>query len=201
MTSRHECSMKRPWGRKKSSGDSAGVVREEQSGGYFRDQGNTVSSGERFDFKLFVALDVGKVFRNSDDACIHGHEACQEGHGWIPYKTQPQCFSRCVVHTEVEKEPSADCDAQPSCDREPLQAEGRDRVKPSDGGAKHVQPEYHLREEMVDDQRTTDGAGDYEGPSSSSAELPCGDWKEGLIDFIDVNVVDLVDTHDERVAE
>lgn len=79
--------------------------------------------------------------------------------------------------------------------------EGRDGVEASHGASEQIGPEDEWVEAGLDDGKTADGRSGDDDPCPCWREVARCDREEGLVHRVDLDVVDLVDAHNEEVAQ
>mmetsp|Transcript_76105 Transcript_76105/g.150861 ORF Transcript_76105/g.150861 Transcript_76105/m.150861 type:complete len:201 (-) Transcript_76105:439-1041(-) len=180
-------------------GDGTNIVEQQHSTRKVGNLGRTVSRRESADASLAIAFHVRQIFGQGYDRGIHRHEAREERDGRRPQKSEAESFARCIIHTKVKEETAACSNGDASSEREALQLERRHGVKCADRRAEGIQPKYEGIEECPNDRQPGCSRGQDQRPRGRRRDAARSNWQEGLVDHVDLDIVDLIDPHDEKI--
>lgn len=156
--------------------------------------------GKRLNIILSVALRVGQVLGDGDNGGEDSHKAGDEEHYGVPGERDAQRLPHSVVHPEVQTKATHKGDSSCCHEREALKVEGRHGVEGSRQDARSVHVEDEGAKSRLSNGQPARTSSQHHGPCRFARHALGGQGKKGLIDLVDVYVVNLVDAHDEYVA-
>lgn len=106
-----------------------------------------------------------------------------------------------MIYAKIHKKTSDAGDSDSSQRWVTLKPKWGYRVQCAEGHAEGIEPENESGKAKSDNCESSEGTGNDDSPCKTDGHLACCKGKERLVDFVNADVVDLVDTDNEGIAQ